>query len=68
MERKKQMKCWIVCRTCDDPYYAGHPIGVVFTDKAKAESFIKEKYAINTDPDNPEWDDYGFYLHEGEIK
>lgn len=60
------MKCWIICRPCDDPYYEGHPHGAVFTDEAKAKAFIAE---INGTPEDTQfWRDTALYLEEGEIK
>jgi hypothetical protein len=35
------MKCWIVCEECEDPFYEGHPTGIVFLDEAQAEEYIK---------------------------
>jgi hypothetical protein len=36
------MKGWIVRRPYDDPHYEGHPTGLVFTDKEKAEAYLRE--------------------------
>jgi len=60
------MKVWIVCRPCDDPYYDGHPTGVVFTDKTKADAHILE---MNGAPeDTVEYLAWALYLEEGEVK
>jgi len=60
------MKVWIVCRPCDDPYYAGHPTGLVFTDKEKAEAHLKDK---NGEPDDTySYIKWALYLEEGELQ
>lgn len=33
-------KIYLVCRECDDTYYAGHPTKLAFFDKKIAEEFI----------------------------
>lgn len=61
------MKCWIVCRPCDDSYYEGHATGVVFIDEAKAKAYID---GVNgpEDAEDPFWDWSALYLTEGEIQ
>jgi len=60
------MKIWIVCRPCDDPYYAGHATGVVFADKKKADAYIKEKNGAPEET-NEYWNS-ALYLEPGELK
>ena len=49
----KTIKCWIVCKECDDPYYEGHPNGMVFVSEALAKEYVG--------------DDKQLYLEEGYI-
>ena len=49
----KTAKCWIVCEECDDPYYEGHPTGMVFLSEALAKEYVG--------------DDKRLYLEEGYI-
>lgn len=42
----RTFECWIVCEKCDDPYYEGHPTGIVFMDKALAEEWIDGKQTL----------------------
>lgn len=41
----KTVNCWIVCRECDDPYYEGHPTGVVFLSEARAKEYLADYVA-----------------------
>lgn len=60
------MKVWIVCRPCDDPYYEGHPTGLVFTDKEKAEDYLRDR---NGEPkDTKEYLISALYLEKGELQ
>ena len=60
------MKVWIVCRPCDDPYYEGHPTGLVFTDKEKAEAYLRDR---NGEPDGTEaYFNSALYLEKGELQ
>ena len=49
----KTAKCWIVCEECDDPYYEGHPTGMVFLSEALAKEYVG--------------DDKRLYLEQGYI-
>lgn len=39
------MTIYLVCETCADTYYAGHPTKVAFNNRSLAEEFIKSKMA-----------------------
>jgi len=56
------VRCWIVCRPCSDPYYNGHPTGMVFDDEAKAKEYIEHANGPRSEGDTGEHD---LYLQKG---
>ena len=58
-------RCWIVCKPCSDPYYDGHPTGMVFTDEVKAKEYLERANGPLSEGDTGEHD---YYLQKGYLE
>jgi hypothetical protein len=42
---------YLICRSCDDSYYPGHPDGIAFETKTMAEKYLADNYPFDPDTD-----------------